>query len=122
MLLELIKKYDEIIQAIEIEEFDSAGPHIRLKGKVVFQNKSILFFRQIILDELNFKYAYHWQNAEGNLICRWDNSPHWPDVVTHPHHKHIVLQDDEVVRESLGGGDLKYIFEEILELMSKNIL
>ena len=34
------------------------------------------------------KYRYHWQDASGNLIKRWDNAPHHPEIHTHPHHVH----------------------------------
>lgn len=33
-------------------------------------------------------YAYHWQDADHNLIARWDNAAHHPEVKTHPHHRH----------------------------------
>ena len=34
-------------------------------------------------------YSYHWQDREKNMIARWDNSPHHPEVATFPHHMHI---------------------------------
>jgi len=33
-------------------------------------------------------YSYHWADAEGNLIRRWDNTPHFPDLPGFPHHLH----------------------------------
>ncbi|QTA87894.1 toxin-antitoxin system TumE family protein [Desulfonema magnum] len=33
------------------------------------------------------EYSYHWQD-DGELIMRWDNSPHWRNVRTFPYHKH----------------------------------
>ncbi|MGI9862253.1 DUF6516 family protein [Moorella naiadis] len=33
-------------------------------------------------------YAYHWQDANYNLIARWDNAAHHPEIKTHPHHYH----------------------------------
>ncbi len=35
------------------------------------------------------KYSYHWQDADGSLITRWDNSPHYREVALFPHHKHL---------------------------------
>lgn len=35
------------------------------------------------------KYSFHWQDARGNLIRRWDNAPHHPEVETHPDHVHV---------------------------------
>jgi hypothetical protein len=34
------------------------------------------------------KYSFHWQDAVGNLLKRWDNATHHPEVVTNPHHIH----------------------------------
>ena len=33
-------------------------------------------------------YTYHYQDRQNNLIFRYDNAPHHPEVSTHPHHKH----------------------------------
>lgn len=38
------------------------------------------------------EYAYHYQNAGNNLVFRYDNSPHHPEISTHPHHKHVGIQ------------------------------
>ncbi len=35
------------------------------------------------------RYAYHYQRANGELVFRYDNVPHYPDIKTFPHHKHI---------------------------------
>ena len=34
-------------------------------------------------------YAYHFQTQDGELILRYDNEPHYPELTTFPHHKHI---------------------------------
>lgn len=34
-------------------------------------------------------YRYHWQDASGRLILRYDNAPHHPETETFPHHKHV---------------------------------
>lgn len=34
------------------------------------------------------KYSFHWQDAEGNLLKRWDNATHHPEISTTPHHIH----------------------------------
>ena len=49
-----------------------------------------MFERFSILDErlLPGKYSFHWQDASGRLLKRWDNAPHQPDVATFPHHVH----------------------------------
>jgi hypothetical protein len=34
------------------------------------------------------KYSFHWQNAKEELIHRWDNVNHYPDLPNAPHHMH----------------------------------
>jgi hypothetical protein len=54
-------------------------------------------------------YRYHFQDADNRLVFRYDNTPHFPDIETYPHHKHLpenvfpaekpLLQD--VIRETV---------------------
>ena len=39
---------------------------------------------------------------QGNLICRWDNANHWPDISTSPHHKHTGNKVFESTKTSIG--------------------
>jgi hypothetical protein len=38
-------------------------------------------------------YSYHWTDVSGNLIRRWDNTPHHPDLPGFPHHVHVEQED-----------------------------
>jgi Family of unknown function (DUF6516) len=33
-------------------------------------------------------YSYHWADADNQLIRRWDNTPHFPDLPGFPDHIH----------------------------------
>ena len=33
-------------------------------------------------------YSYHWADANDQLITRWDNTPHFPDLPGFPDHMH----------------------------------
>jgi Family of unknown function (DUF6516) len=33
-------------------------------------------------------YSYHWADADNQLITRWDNTPHFPDLPGFPNHIH----------------------------------
>lgn len=33
-------------------------------------------------------YTYHWMDADNNLIIRWDNASHYPNLPGFPHHLH----------------------------------
>jgi hypothetical protein len=35
-------------------------------------------------------YTFHWQNAQKQLVRRWDNVNHFPNLPYAPHHIHQV--------------------------------
>ncbi|HEW79302.1 MAG TPA: hypothetical protein ENH34_04985 [Phycisphaerales bacterium] len=39
------------------------------------------------------KYHFHWQDHDRQLIRRWDNAPHHPEIKTFPDHVHVGQQD-----------------------------
>ncbi len=34
------------------------------------------------------RYSYHYPDAEGDLVFRYDNAPHYPDLPGFPEHRH----------------------------------
>ena len=74
------------------------GSYLRLR--IVLRDGSELHTREY-LDERDRKYAFHWQTAEGDLLVRWDNAPHHPDLDTHPDHKHIEGRVEASIEVSL---------------------
>jgi len=60
--------------------------------RITFSDDSLLELSeryQIWMGELQvIKYRFHWQDAAGKLLKRWDNAAHHPEVPTHPHHVH----------------------------------
>jgi hypothetical protein len=74
------------------------GGLLRLKAQITFTNESKLFVKEYLFENKERKYAYHWTDVCENLICRWDNANHWPDISTSPHHKYTgnqVLESTE---------------------------
>ena len=53
-------------------------------------------------------YSFHWQTADGAMIRRWDDAPHYSQLETHPHHVH----EGESVHASLPMS-LKEVLAEI---------
>ncbi|MDB9494595.1 DUF6516 family protein [Spirulina major CS-329] len=46
----------------------------------------------IVIVDSNLKfldYRYHFQDGSNQLIFRYDNTPHFPNLPTAPHHKHL---------------------------------
>jgi hypothetical protein len=64
-----------------------------VEGRLIFYDGSLLEFDETILvrgeELLKLRYAYHYQNASGEIIFRYDNAPHYPNIPTYPHHKHV---------------------------------
>lgn len=84
--LKLFKK-SRIIKKHTILEYKSSSKAQYLKAKVELINNSQIFVKEYI-SSTEHLYSYHWQDAKGNLIIRWDNSPHHKSIKTFPHHKH----------------------------------
>jgi hypothetical protein len=62
-----------------------------LRGNVDFIDGSSLYFRELFIGrgrKHKQTYTYHYQDREGKLLFRYDNSPHFPDLTNAPHHKH----------------------------------
>lgn len=76
-----VKKYT-------IQEYKTFPDGFYIKIKIILINETELFTREYSdLNERN--YSYHWQDKKGNLIIRWDNAPHHPELFNAPHHKHF---------------------------------
>jgi hypothetical protein len=56
------------------------------------------------------KYSFHWQDAQGNLVRRWDNAPHHKELAGAPHHSHAA---DGTVQAMAGAMDMLKAIEEI---------
>ena len=115
MLDDLLRQYRDIVVSWSVAELDHEGRDVRFKARVVFQDKSVLHIRQTVIDGSLLKYAYHWQDREGVLCCRWDNTRHWKDVTTFPSHKHIGSKAE--LLPDAGGGDLSVVMAEIAGML-----
>ena len=77
----------------EILAFDRVNLRIRLRfydGYLLELNESITFEGEV----RHLGYRYHFQDKKNNLVFRYDNTPHFPDLKSFPHHKHLK---DEVI-------------------------
>ena len=96
MFYKVIEKFSDIVIDYSVSDFRKYGSTSAFVAKVVFTNNSILFIRDYLFLNGQRKYSYHWQDANGSLILRWDNSPHHKEISTFPHHKHF----EEKITES----------------------
>lgn len=64
-----------------------------LRGHLTLRDGSQVEFSEYVQFAANeqiqvITYSYHWSDAGGNLIRRWDNAPHFPHLSGFPHHVH----------------------------------
>ncbi len=105
MFYKIIKylKESNLVSEIEIIELIEEDTVKILKLKAKLKNKSFLYITEVHTLDYQ-KYSYHWQDPKGKLLIRWDNSPHWKNIKTFPHHKHIgskVLPSSRVTIEDV---------------------
>ncbi|HUM72160.1 MAG TPA: DUF6516 family protein [Chloroflexota bacterium] len=87
-----------------------------IEGRLKFYDGSLLDFDEVILYRdgqlIKLRYAYHYQNKAGDVVFRYDNAPHYPNLITYPHHKHIGS-----VVEPAKMPDLSEVLREIEQLL-----
>ena len=97
MLRTLESLRDEIVKKYDVLDFKTGETFYFLRIKAEIIDGSVLHIREYVSRDDNL-YSYHWQNEDGSLRVRWDNSPHHKDLRTFPHHKHVPeLVESEVV-------------------------
>ncbi|MCL4424159.1 MAG: DUF6516 family protein [Firmicutes bacterium] len=55
--------------------------------------------------------------AEAIRGSRWDNAPHWPEIETYPHHKHVNIERNVLASSET---DLKEVLSVIRTWMRNN--
>ena len=76
-MLDLIARYERFIKSFHISLYEQEGEMLRFKAQLTFTNDSKLFIKEYVFENKERKYAYHWTDTSGNLICRWDNANHF---------------------------------------------
>lgn len=85
-----------------------------IRGDIYFIDNSRLHFRELFVGQGNpakIAYSYHYQRADAKMV---DNSPHYPDLSSAPHHKHTA--DENVIESNLP--DFETVLREIENLIA----
>ena len=88
-----------------------------VRGQIFFFDGSVLHFREFVATEQEidrYKYAYHYQSADGSLIFRYDRTPHFPFLANFPHHKHSGEEQNVIPANT---PDLFSVLAEIRQLL-----
>lgn len=112
-MLQVLNRYSDIILSYKVKKFEQFGHLFRLRAEVDLIDHSKLYIRETVIGGFKRKYAYHWQDKDGQLIIRWDNAPDW-DLETFPHHKHIGEEGN--VEPSF-----ERTLEQVLEVIGKDM-
>jgi hypothetical protein len=100
LIHEYLDQIEELLRDVPntyIEQFyvtilgnDRANLRLRIRFNLTY----LLAVSEIILienDRITYlDYRYHFQDGQNMLILRYDNTPHFPDLSSFPHHKHLV--------------------------------
>ncbi|MFI3121600.1 MAG: DUF6516 family protein [Methylococcaceae bacterium] len=103
MLHELLKGYlDAVEQAIlscdgiYVERYTEeilTPERVNLRLRLRFDKGYLLEIHEavIIADQnlMHLDYRYHCQDEQNRLVFRYDCTPHFPDLASFPHHKHL---------------------------------
>ena len=100
-----LKRYSHIISDSSTEEKTYSEAKGFISGDVVFSDDSQLDFAEVkdIGEEGKKKYRYHYMDEDNNMIFRYDNAKHYPDLPTFPHHKHTPNGVEESDEPNLDG-------------------
>ncbi len=86
-----------------------------IEGVITFSDESVLHFIEFVdakQPEI-YKYSYHYQDQNENMIFRYDMAPHYKKLETFPHHKHLPA--DKVIKTS--APTFSTVLEEIDDLI-----
>ena len=115
MLLDFLSQYLRNIEAavrkledIYVERYEEeivAANRVNLRVRVRFRSGHLLELNEAIIGEAghigHMGYRYHFQDAQNNLVFRYDNTPHFPGLETFPHHKHLPAEVAVVEQPSI---------------------
>ncbi|MDX2249158.1 MAG: DUF6516 family protein [Bacteroidia bacterium] len=89
-LKETINQFDSSISDQSTTEKAYSEKKGFIEGEILFTDDSRLDFAEVkdTDHESKIKYRYHYMNNENELIFRYDNAPHYPELESFPHHKH----------------------------------
>ena len=118
MLHEILSDYLEMVAQAILQCSDAyveryveeilTPERVNLRIRLRFDQGHLLEINEAVVVEDNslvsLDYRYHCQDENNRLIFRYDSTPHFPDLSSFPHHKHLpdtVIPSDKPDIESL---------------------
>ncbi len=88
-MLAIFEAHSRIFRTWQVVRYDQTDSSHILHATAVLRDGSRLQIRDYGFEDGSRKYAYQWMEPDGNLRRRWDDAPHWPALITSPHHVHM---------------------------------
>ncbi len=120
LLADYLKRIEQAVEnckSVHVERYVEeilTPQRINLRIRIRFEKGDLLAINEAVKvknDQLVWlDYRYHCQDGQNSLRFRYDSTPHFPDLPTSPHHKH--LSNDVVASEK---PDLVQAIEEAKE-------
>lgn len=89
---------DALVSSFEIVRERATVTDGYLRARLVLTNEQRLEFSEYVQRSADgniqvITYSYHWSSKQDQLIRRWDNTPHFPNLAGFPHHIHDGAED-----------------------------
>lgn len=125
MIRQLAQDIEKLLSSTSIvlssdfqKHFGTSDETLYIKGSVIFIDASLLsialFFVKLGNKIQLGKYRYQYMDSRGEMLFRYDNANHHPELKTFPQHKHL----GSIVIEA-EAPDIKDIINEISAIILK---
>lgn len=114
-MLHIFDEHAEMFISWQVVRYEQEGEAYLLHLTGTMCDGSRLEMRDYLFVDGSRKYAYQWMEANGQLRRRWDNTPHWPEVATAPHHVHSTGQERPEPSTVTNLEDLLHFIKEWLD-------
>ena len=91
-LADVLRKIGEhpLVKRLSVRRMEASSERGFVRAVALLIDDSELHVFEYVDSGLNkISYAYHLQDQVGKLVFRYDNEPHYPELATFPHHKHV---------------------------------
>lgn len=105
-----------VVQSHDLQSQKRTVTEGYVRGEVIFTNGTRLHFRELVSTDPSIQlvsYAYQYMRRDGTLIFRYDDTDHFPNLPTAPHHKHVG--ETEVF--AANAPDLESVLKEIEKMI-----
>jgi hypothetical protein len=99
LLSQYLENVESAIRKLEdvyVERYEEeivAADRVNLRIRVRFASGHMLELNEAVIGQqgrvTHLCYRYHLQDPKNNLVFRYDNTPHFPELENFPHHKHL---------------------------------